>query len=572
MADEPLMIDEFQLINPIASGSFTTVWEVAEKGGGAKHYAMKLLLPEALQDGEQKSVLKHEAKIAEKLQHPNFVHFYKFVSTKKQCYLVMDYFRAPNLKSALNSDPIAVQVRFLRLAEQMCQVLAFMHDQGYLHRDIKPDNILFNRSSEVRLIDFSLSTRISGAMAKMLTTKRGKLIQGTRTYIAPETIKKEVPTQQTDMYSLGVTWFEALTGEPPFKGSSPDELLKKHVGHTPPEPSLINRNITPEMDKLIMRMLAKKPKDRHGSMHEVFSELRALRVYKEDMQELATKMQKEDDAKKTTSLDKAGRLDSRADAFRQQLSVTNPELARQMKEERDKLHADQKRRDQEQAERARRFAGKSESPPTPAASTPKPAAPAPQVPPTAYPQPGFPQPGGMPYGQPMPYPGQGYPGMPYGAPQYGAPMPPGYGVPQYGAPPQYGMPPQYGAPGYPQPGYPQQPYGSPYGMPQPPVPGGQQPPRPAAPIPTPPQQPVAGAPQSAVPPRPQPAAPQPPRPAAPPAPGAPGAATTYWQELPPLDNAKQQAQPPKPQPPRAPVPQRPADPNLPLMDQLPPVE
>lgn len=569
MPDEPLQIDEYQLLNPIATGSFTTVWEVMEKGAGAKRYAMKLLLPEALQDSEQKAVLKHEAKIGERLQHPCFVAFHKLVMGKKQCYIVMDYFRAPNLKTALNADPIAIQIRFPKLAEQSCQVLAYMHDQGWLHRDIKPDNILFNKSSELRLIDFSLSTRIAGAVAKMLTTKRGKLIQGTRTYIAPETIKKEVPTPQTDMYSLGVTWFECLTGEPPFKGSSPDDLLKKHVGTTPPSPSMINPNVAPEMDRLIMRMLAKKPKDRHSSMHEVFTELRSVRVYKEDMQEVAARKSKEDDDRRKTSLDKAGRLDSRADHVRQQLSVTNPELAKQLDAERQKLKDAQKRRDQETADRAKRFAGKSEAPETPASGTPRPQAPLP-VAPQVFPPPGaFPQPGGMPMGAPMPYPAPGYPGMPYGAPQYGGQVPPGYVMPPYGAPPGYGIPP-YGAPGYaPAAGYPQQPYGMP---PQQPVPPGPQS-RPPVAVPpataVPGQVPGANPPQGAAP-RPQGA---PPVPVPPVVPGMPNPPQPYWQELPPLSGPPQ---PVAPKPP-APAAQRPPAPNpansdLPLMDQLPPVQ
>jgi serine/threonine-protein kinase len=373
------------------------------------------------------------------------------------------------------------------------------------------------------------------------------------------------------MYSLGVTWFEALTGEPPFKGSSPDELLKKHVGTTPPEPSQFNPNVAPEMDRLIMRMLAKKPKDRHRSMHEIFSELRAVRVYKEDMQEIETRRQQEEKEKRKQSLDKAGRLDSRADAVRQQIAIDDPELFKQMNEERKKALAAQKRREQEMADRAKKFASKSDSAAPAPASPQRQAPPQPQAPvypqPMPYPQPGMPQ-----YGQPMPYPPQGYPGVPYGAPQYGQPVPPGYGVPQYGAP-QYGMPP-YGAPGYPQAGYPQQPYGAPYGVPpQPGVPTGQ-PPRPAAPQGAPPQAPAAAAPPAGAP-RPAAAQPPPPVPARPAAPAAPGAPGQYWQELPPLDNVTQKPAPPqqKPAAPRAAAPPpKPADPNLPLMDQLPPVQ
>ncbi len=557
MSSEPLLVDEYQLLNPIATGNFTTVWEVVEKGGGTRHYAMKLLLPEAFQESEQKAVLKHEAKIAQQLQHPNFVQFHKIVMNKKLGYLVMDYFRAPNLKTQITADFSSVQVRFVRLAEQLCQALAYMHDQGYLHRDIKPDNILFNKGSELRLIDFSLSSRIAGAVTKMLSSKRGKLIQGTRTYIAPETILKAVPTVQTDIYSLGVTFFELLTGEPPFKGSSPDELLKKHVGATPPDASTINRNVTPEMDRLLSRMLAKKPKNRHSSMHEVYTELRALRVFKEDAQEVAARMAKEREAKQNQSLDKSGRLDSRADALRVQMMRDDPEYAKLQLEEKKKRAIAEKQKEQEAKARAQRVKGSSSEtenepvrPPGQAPSQPRPAAPPAGFPPVApgpppgmpqYPPVGFPaQPYGAPqYGMP---PGMGYPPVPpYGVPQYGTPM---YGMPTYGAPP-YGQPPQgipFGPPG-------QLPQGAPPGMPP-----GQQPM----------QQPVPRQPVGQRPAAPAPGAPSPP--------GQPGA---YWQELPPLEGAPRPQQPQRQQPagsPRPPAGTIQDDDMPPMMDQLPPVE
>ena len=109
--------------------------------------------------------------------------------TKKRAYIVMDYFRAPNLKMQLAADGVSVQIRVVRLFEQLCQALGYMHDLGWVHRDIKPDNILFNKASELRLIDFSLSTKAAGAMSKLIGGKE-KTIQGTRTYISPETILK----------------------------------------------------------------------------------------------------------------------------------------------------------------------------------------------------------------------------------------------------------------------------------------------------------------------------------------------------------------------------------------------
>ncbi len=281
MADE-IIIDEYQLLNHISTGSSTQVWEAADKGGGDRRYAMKVMLPEALAESERRSVLKHEAKLGERFEHVNFVRFHKLVLTKQRGYILMDYFRAPNLKTQLQTELVSVQARLPRLLEQLCQVLGYLHGLGWVHRDIKPENILFNKASELRLIDFSLTTRAAGAVAKMLGAKE-KVIQGTRTYISPETILKAPITPQSDIYSLGVTLFEVLTGDPPFRGSSPDELLKKHLTGQVPEPSAFNPNVTPEMDRMILRLLSKKAAKRQRDTHEILAEFRNIKPFKEDV-------------------------------------------------------------------------------------------------------------------------------------------------------------------------------------------------------------------------------------------------------------------------------------------------
>ena len=227
VSDADLKVDEYELVNPpIAAGNASNIWEVRDAAG--QSFAMKLLLPDAAKDAEQIATLKHEAKVGQSLEHPNFLRILKFVKGKQNSYLLMELFRSPNLKQMLSSDPSAVRSRFTRLTEQLCTALAFMHSKGWLHHDLKPDNILFSKSGELKLIDFSLSKKRQAGLGKMFAGKV-KTIQGTRTYLAPETILKKYPEPQTDMYSLGVTLFEILTGVPPFRGSSPQDLLRRHL-------------------------------------------------------------------------------------------------------------------------------------------------------------------------------------------------------------------------------------------------------------------------------------------------------------------------------------------------------
>jgi eukaryotic-like serine/threonine-protein kinase len=613
VADE-IIIDEYTLLNHIATGSSTQVWEVVEKGSGDKHSAMKLMLPEALLESQRKQVLKHEAKLAERFDHPNIVRFEKLVMNKKRAYMVMEYFRAPNLKMQLQSDILSLQVRIARLFEQLCQALGYLHDQGWVHRDIKPDNVLFNKASELRLIDFSLTTRAAGAVSKLIGGKRA-VIQGTRTYISPETILKAPPSPQADIYSLGVTLFEILAGEPPFRGTSPDDLLKKHLTTAAPPPSFFNDNVTPEMDRFVLKMLAKRTKDRHKNTHELLAEFRNIKPFKEDAAERDRRRKHEQEERYKSTLDKSGRLDSRADHLKQRFLKANPDEARAEAEKKKALAKEEAEKKQAAAKRVGKLTEDKAAPAKPAPAAPAAssatraaapaAAPAPPQPPPMH---GYPAGYGYPGHMPAPYPmagyppGAGYPPMPGGYPQpAGYPQPGGY-LPGTGYPSAPGYPgggyapPGYSQPGYPQPGYPpQQP---PMQMPQPPgsyapgsYPPGQPPPGYPSGVPGQPygavpygnqgRLPTGNPPPGAAPPQapPTPRAPATvPRPNATPAQPAIDEQQQLLQQLlgqpaaPPAGAPKPAARPATPQPPS----QRPAAQStgqeLPLMDQLPPVK
>ncbi|MGC1274368.1 MAG: protein kinase [Planctomycetaceae bacterium] len=320
MSDAELRIDDYLLVNLIASGHASQVWEVHDAGG--QGYAMKLLLPDAFKNQDQINVLKHEAKVGQQFDHPNLIRSIKFVKTKTHCYKLMELFRCPSLKNMLQSESTAVQSRFSRLVEQLCIALGYMHDKGWLHHDLKPDNILFSKASELKLIDYSLAMRRQGGLGKVFAGKV-KVVQGTRTYIAPETIRKQYPTVQSEIYSLGVTLFEVLTGQPPFVGNTPNDLLIKHLSAKPPEPSIFNPNVTPEADKAILRLLSKKPAHRPKDMAEVGAEFRSLKIFKRDPIELAAE---EDQMRKEEGLGLSAksRLDSRADAARTAAGIAPP--------------------------------------------------------------------------------------------------------------------------------------------------------------------------------------------------------------------------------------------------------
>lgn len=465
-------IDDYELINCVATGSATQIWEV-NKSGNTQPLAMKLLLEEKLNDSEAKRALKHEATIGKLMEHPGIINIYDFKLNKKVGYFTMEFFRAGNLKSLIRSDLSQAQARAKKLMESLSQALAYFHEKGWIHRDIKPDNVLLNKGGEVRLIDFSLSSKPSNVILRAVTQKKNIVIQGTRTYLAPELIRREALTPAADIYSLGVTLYETLLGNPPFRTANPNDLLMMHVRDKPVRPSELDDNITPELDDLVLRMLAKKVKDRPESMQALFAEVRSLKFFKEDPVKVHRERQETIDLSDAQANE--DRLNSRRDAGRDR-----------------SLESEKKPQPKPK-------------PKVPAvvAEKPKPAQPPQQQPQmpgyppqTGMPFPGYPgmQPGQMPPGYPMPgYSMPGYPGMPMaGYPGMMMPgMPPGQFPPM--------------APGQFPPGYPQQPGMAPYpGMlpPQMPQPGGPVPqpgqpvpnlaqiPQPAAPVPIQPPQPT----------------------------------------------------------------------------------
>ncbi len=448
MSQAETTINGYELVTCIATGNTSQVWEVKQPGSG-QTYAMKLLLPETLSDAEHKRTMRHEASVMKQFEHPNIVRFVESKVARKHAYIIMELFRSMNLKSLIRTDLDSVHVRLKKLMECATQAFAYMHEKNWLHRDIKPDNILLTKGGEMRVIDFSLASRPSSSVGRMMTRKKNIAIQGTRTYISPEQIRREKTTKASDIYSLGVLFFEALTGRPPFMGTNPNELLMAHVRDQADVPSSYHPNVSPEVDALVMRMLSKKPKDRPESMQQVFSEVRSLKFFKQDPEDYRRERLAAEAEERRLTVDQ--RLDSRKDAARTEEFGYQPMTATPNKQ---------------------KPAPVAEPPAAPAAPQPAatPAAsPAPMPPPMMPQQPMMPQP-------PMPM-------QPTMAPPMAAPYP--------GPPPTVGgvFPP--GMPPGQMPGQvPGQPYPQQQQPAQAPLPQAQQPVAPAAPQPVPAPQPA----------------------------------------------------------------------------------
>lgn len=156
MSENQNVVGGYELKNCVASGNTTQIWKVTQAGSTVP-LAMKLLLPNFVKDVNAKNVLKHEYKVGMSFEHPTMIRYHKLELSRDHGFFIMDFFRAPSLKTQISANLYETQSRLKKIVESLCQAFVHMNEKGWLHRDIKPDNILVNKTGEVRVIDFSLA-------------------------------------------------------------------------------------------------------------------------------------------------------------------------------------------------------------------------------------------------------------------------------------------------------------------------------------------------------------------------------------------------------------------------------
>jgi serine/threonine protein kinase len=274
------IIEGYKLQNCMMTGQNSQVWEVVEVASG-RHFAMKLLLPEKSRNSELRRLLFHEANVGKQLAHPNVIRIVHVGKSKEHPHFVMEFFPSGAVKLRI----VRKQYDFLKehahsILKQAATGFAYMNASGWVHRDVKPDNVLVNSAGEVRIIDFALAQRIEnpGFLGKLF--RRKPSVAGTRSYMSPEQIRGEPLDGRADIYSFGATAYELVTYRPPFRAASQQELLQKQITEKPPPPQVFNKEVTDEFGNLLLNMLAKKPAQRPQSFHEVLKALNALKIYK----------------------------------------------------------------------------------------------------------------------------------------------------------------------------------------------------------------------------------------------------------------------------------------------------
>ncbi|MEW6673376.1 MAG: protein kinase [Thermodesulfobacteriota bacterium] len=252
---EPVKIGNYDVIKLLGKGGFGSVWKATDPKGLA--VAVKLLNPDALQNEKAVRKFFHEAIILSRLDHPNICRFIDFFPYNQNFAIVMDFVQGIDMKKRLRqrAGPFPLETA-CRIAEQTLDAFHYAHQQSVLHRDIKPENITLDETGEVKIMDFGIA-KLSSA-----ETQHTSATMISPAYTAPERfdIKKEV-THRSDIYSLGIFFYEMFTGRHPFKAASPVEMITAHLRTVPAPPHEI-APVPVEISRAILKSLEKRPEDR----------------------------------------------------------------------------------------------------------------------------------------------------------------------------------------------------------------------------------------------------------------------------------------------------------------------
>ena len=269
-------VGPYRMFHLIRAGALFEIWAVRPVAETTS-FAMKWLPPGSRYNRANIANLKHEYDVGRTLDHPSIIKTYDFATGKDGAYLVMELFKTPNVKQQLVENIAMLHWRLDKILLECAAALDYMHEEGWVHRDIKPDNFLVDEENHIRLIDFNLTRKVKRGLSKLISNKMP--VQGTYSYMAPEQIRGVAVDQRADIYSFGCMIYELVTGKLPFTATSPTELLNKHLKTKPSHITVLNKNVHADFADLVHHMLAKEPKDRPDSLKDFARILKAGRVF-----------------------------------------------------------------------------------------------------------------------------------------------------------------------------------------------------------------------------------------------------------------------------------------------------
>ncbi|MEE4377454.1 MAG: protein kinase [Candidatus Competibacteraceae bacterium] len=263
--------DRYEIIKPLGSGGMATVYLAQDRKLDEK-LAIKTIHPEVIQrDPLALERFKQEIKLARRITDRHVLRTFDFGEVGTVFFITMEYMEGVTLKVLLQQRKLMPLGPGLHLAKQICSGLAAAHEQGVIHRDIKPQNMLVDPKGHCKLMDFGLA-RLSDSAA---ITRTG-LIMGTPHYMSPEQAEGTALDARSDIYSTGVVLYEMFSGKLPFDGDTALSIALQHVKEDPPQPSQTGITIPAGLERIILKAMAKKPADRYPHINDLYEDLSGI--------------------------------------------------------------------------------------------------------------------------------------------------------------------------------------------------------------------------------------------------------------------------------------------------------
>ncbi len=268
-------IGDYRLLRRLGRGAMADVY-LAEQLSLRRQVAFKILKRELAKDATYVRRFQMEAQAAAALVHAHIVQIHEVGCVDGIQYIAQEYVAGQNLRELLARRGLPDVKLVVAVMRQVAAALAKAADQGIIHRDIKPENIMLTKAGEVKVADFGLA-RITGDEDSLGLTQTG-MTMGTPLYMSPEQVEGRPLDPRSDIYSFGVTCYQMLAGEPPFRGETALSVAVHHVKTIPPRLENRRTDLPPGLCRIVHKMLAKDPKDRYADARELLRDLRSLEI------------------------------------------------------------------------------------------------------------------------------------------------------------------------------------------------------------------------------------------------------------------------------------------------------
>jgi beta-lactam-binding protein with PASTA domain len=271
MIEPGTLIDgRYEVLSRIGSGGMADVYLARDRLLG-RQVAVKLLQHRFAEDGEFVERFRREASSAAGLSHPNVVAVFDRGEWDGTYYIAMEYLPGKSLKAVVREQGPLPPEEAIEIVVQILRAARFAHKRGIIHRDLKPHNVILDEEGRAKVTDFGIAR--AGASDMTLTGS----IMGTAQYLSPEQAQGHTVNETSDLYAVGIVLYELLTGTVPFDGETAVTIALKQVSASPPKPSVLNAAVSPALDAVVARALAKQPGERFENATEFIAALEAAR-------------------------------------------------------------------------------------------------------------------------------------------------------------------------------------------------------------------------------------------------------------------------------------------------------